>query len=248
MIAVSIVSHGHGAMVARLIASLSAFPEVQQIILTRNIPEALGMDTNAQVSIIDNGSPKGFGENHNAAFAACNQPYFCPLNPDVELPENPFPGLLNCARISDAALVAPRVVTPEGATEDNMRYFPNFRSLLTKAFGGKDGRFDVSDGQPDFCPDWVAGMFMLFRSEDFARLKGFDEGFFLYYEDVDICVRIWLQGLRIVACPSVTIVHDARRHSRRNLQYLRWHLTSMGRHFRKHWGRMPSVRDRRVIP
>lgn len=247
MIAVSIVSHGHGAMVARLIASLSGFPEVQQIILTRNIPETLDIDRNAPVTIIDNVSPKGFGWNHNAAFALCGQPFFCPLNPDVELPENPFPGLLECARNSGAALVAPRVVTPEGATEDNMRYFPNLRSLLTKAFGGKDGRFEVSAGQPDFCPDWVAGMFMLFRSEDFARLKGFDERFFLYYEDVDICVRTWQQGLRIVACPSVTVVHDARRHSRRNLQHLRWHLASMGRHFRKHWGRMPSVHDRRVI-
>ena len=80
---------------------------------------------------------------------------------------------------------------------------------------------------------------MLFRSEDFARLKGFDERFFLYYEDVDICIRVWQLSLRVAACPRVSVVHHARRDSRRSLRHLRWHLESMGRYFLKHWGRLP---------
>ena len=144
-------------------------------------------------------------------------------------------------------MVAPLVVSPHSVVEDSMRHFPTVRLLLAKLLGGDGGRYEVTDGSPDFCPEWVAGMFMLFRSDDFARLRGFDENFYLYYEDVDICVRAWQQGMKLVACPRVRVIHDARRGSRRNLRHLRWHLASMGRYFLKHWGRLPKVPDCRVM-
>ncbi len=243
MIAVSIVSHGHGAMVEKLIGALLDCPEVRQIIVTHNVPELLSIDGNDRVMLIDNAAPKGFGANHNAAFSFCEQPFFCPLNPDIELPENPFPYLLKCIAQSGAALVAPLIVSPDGSIEDSVRRFPTLRLLLSKALGGADGRYEMLAGQPDFCPEWVAGMFMLFCSEDFARLNGFDESYFLYYEDVDICVRVWQHGLRVTVCPRVRVIHDARRDSRRNLRHMRWHVASMSRYFWKHWGRLPQVAD-----
>lgn len=82
---------------------------------------------------------------------------------------------------------------------------------------------------------------MLFRSEDFRRLQGFDEKFFLYYEDVDICARAWKSGMKVLACPSVSVIHDAQRASRRNLQHMKWHAASMMRYFWKHAGRLPPV-------
>jgi N-acetylglucosaminyl-diphospho-decaprenol L-rhamnosyltransferase len=84
-------------------------------------------------------------------------------------------------------------------------------------------------------------MFMLFRRQDYSRLHGFDEQFFLYYEDVDICVRAWQQGMLILACPRMSVIHDARRYSRRNALHMRWHLASMARYFWKHWGRLPTA-------
>src|SRR5690606_29874744 len=105
-------------------------------------------------------------------------------------------------------------------------------SLIAKALGLKDGRYAVRADDPSFFPEWVAGMFMLFRSDAYARLGGFDEKFFLYYEDVDICARIWRQGMKIIACPSATVTHDARRDSRKKLRYMYWHLKSMARYFR----------------
>jgi len=239
VIAVSIVSHGHGAMVEELIRATLCCPEVGQVIVTLNISEPLNIVSSDRVLLIENALPKGFGANHNAAFALCQQPFFCPLNPDIAFLGNPFPELLKGIARSGAALIAPLVVSPFGGVEDSMRRFPTLRSLATKALGRYDGRYLVYAGEADFCPEWVAGMFMLFRSEVFARLNGFDERFFLYYEDVDICVRVWRQGLKVVACPRVSVVHDARRDSRRSLRHLRWHLASMGRYFWKHWGRLP---------
>jgi len=243
MIAISIVSHGHGVMVNTLVEALLAYPEVRQLLVTLNLPERFPEFLDQRVLVIRNDSPVGFGANHNAAFLLCKQPFFCPLNPDIALPANPFPKLLRCALDTGAALVAPMVLSPNGGIEDSMRHFPTVRLLVAKALGSGGGRYEVAVGASNFCPDWVAGMFMMFRSEDFARLKGFDQGFFLYYEDVDICVRAWRAGMRVVACPAVSVVHDARRESHRSFGYLRWHLASVGRFFVKHWGRLPKVPD-----
>lgn len=80
-------------------------------------------------------------------------------------------------------------------------------------------------------PDWVGGMFMLFRNEVFRAAGGFDARYFLYYEDVDLCARLTLQNLAVVLCPQVKVIHEARRSSHRSLKYAMWHLRSMGRFF-----------------
>lgn len=228
-------------MVERLVESLLGFPEVAQILVTRNIAEPLALLSSPRITLVDNSFPKGFGANHNAAFAYCQQPFFCPLNPDIELAGNPFPELMLAMSQTGASLVAPLVMAPGGSVEDSVRHFPTLASLLRKAFGGADGRYFLTKGQANFHPEWVAGMFMLFRSADFRQLGGFDERFFLYYEDVDICVRTWRLGLKVAVCPQVSVVHDARRDSHRSSRHLRWHLTSMARYFLKHWGRLPCV-------
>lgn len=53
-------------------------------------------------------------------------------------------------------------------------------------------------------------------------------------EDVDLCARLWRSGRRVMLCPAVRVVHDARRASRRDLRHMRWHAASMARYFRKH--------------
>ena len=244
-IVVSIVSHGHGEMVCSLVKKLLVCSEVRGVVVTCNIPEVLELPDDHRVSLLMNAEPSGFSSNHNAAFKEVAGDveclFFCPINPDVCLNANPFPILLAGLNEKDAVLAAPLVIGASGLVEDSHRRFPTLRSLITKALGRGDGRYSVQLGQPNFHPEWVAGMFMLFRAESFRRLGGFDERFFLYYEDVDICVRAWKQGFKIVACPSAVVVHDARRDSRRKLRFMAWHLSSLTRYFMKHWLRLPRV-------
>ena len=230
-------------MLVRLIESLLMCPEVAQIIVTRNVPESLQLPVSDRIVLLHNPQPKGFGENHNVAFGRCTQPFFCPLNPDISLIGDPFGTLLTELDKSGAAIAAPLVLAPGGAVEDSVRRFPTLVSLLRKACGGQDGRYNLKLNDPVFHPDWVAGMFMLFRSADYARLGGFDPKFFLYYEDVDICVRARKAEMVLIVCPSVAVIHDARRDSHRSLRHLRWHLASMGRYFLKHWGRLPRGKN-----
>src|SRR5574343_91402 len=100
MISVSIVSHGHGDMVVVLLRQLLACPEVAQVIITRNLPENLELPGGERVLLLDNAKPLGFAANHNAAFRHCIAPFFCVLNPDIELSGNPFPALLKALQSS----------------------------------------------------------------------------------------------------------------------------------------------------
>lgn len=248
MISISIVSHGQGDLVRDVLADLSRFFDSWhiEIILVCNVPERLpfsAQDFPYPITLVENASPKGFGANHNAAFQLAAGEWFCVLNPDIRMPQNPFPILLEEIKRKQAAVIAPAVLSSGGRVEDSIRRFPTPISLASKMLGRNDGRYPIAIGDESFAADWVAGMFMLFQAEDYRRVGGFDEGFFLYYEDVDICARLWKAGRRVLACPKACVIHDARRASRRHLRYMRWHAGSMVRYFCKHWLRLPGTSD-----
>lgn len=246
-ICISIVSHQHGAMVADLIRQLSQLSEVGQIVVTLNIPEALALPQHPSLQIIRNVHPKGFAANHNAAFLACSQAFFCPLNPDVSFQESPFGTLLSfIQQQTKPTIAAPLVLSPQGAIENSARRFPQIRTLLRKAVGTGNDALIAQDDQA-FPSPWVAGMCMLFRSRDFSTLGGFDESYFLYYEDADICTRAWRAGMQVAVCQTARITHAAQRDSHRKLRYLRWHISSMLRYFWRYWGRYPTENYSKTI-
>jgi GT2 family glycosyltransferase len=229
MITISIVSHGHGHMVKNLIKQLLCFPEVSQIILTKNIPEPIAIPDTSRLLLIENLRPKGFGANHNYAFSLVETRYFCPLNPDIEFNLNPFPELIDLIFKTEASLIAPLVFSLNGELEDSIREFPTFKSLVLKFLNFSEGRYENVHKAEIFYPDWVAGMFMLLTSKDFKAIGGFDEAYFLYYEDVDLCRRLKLDGLKVVTTNLTFVIHNAQRTSRRNLKYMYWHMLSMVR-------------------
>lgn len=252
MITVSIVSHRQSALVEQLLADLIRFniSMVTEVLVTLNIPEDISFmpsDYPYPVRILRNTEAKGFGANHNAAFRQAEGEWFCVMNPDIRLIDNPFPILIEEGAHDSAGVIAPMVVTPGGMIEDSVRRFPVTASLAAKLFGHGDGRYLFSAGDETFAADWVAGMFMLFRTRDFRASGGFDEGFFLYYEDVDICARLWKLGRSVLACPKARVIHDARRSSRRNLRYMKWHALSLTRYFWKHWGCLPRALPRKQM-
>lgn len=229
MISISIVSHKHGEMVSRLVEALLEFPEVASVVVTQNIDECLDFPNSNSVTLRRNPKPIGYGANQNTAFSLAENTFFCVLNPDIQIKSNPFPELLASFSNHKVALVTPKIITLAGQVEDSARKFPTLRSLVSKAVGGSNGTYPELNSSPD----WVGGMFMLFRSDVFREIGGFDEKFFLYYEDVDICWRLRQKGYEIKLIPSVEVIHDARRESRKNWRYARWHLASMARYLIK---------------
>ena len=227
----SVVSHGQIELISQLLQDIETHCHgfALELVLTLNIPEAVHLDLkhySYPVRVISNTVPRGFGANHNQAFKSSQSRNFCVLNPDIRLHTNPFPQLV--ALLDDPAIgvVAPLVLSPQGVIEDSARRFPTLKKIAEKLIKRQSSSDYVLNVNPVDI-DWVAGMFMVFPHAIFDQIKGFNERYFLYYEDVDICVRLHLAGLRVVVCSGAKVVHDAQRTSHRNFKYLRWHLRSM---------------------
>ena len=234
-ISISIVSHLQGYLLKALLDDLNqccnVFP--LEVLLTLNLPEELpfkARDYSFPILVLENPVAKGFSANHNQAFSKSTGQFFCVMNPDIRIDQEVFAELHGCLQGAVVGIAAPVVMGASGAMEDSARHFPTPFKILCKALGACRGSDYIVKDKTIF-PDWVAGMFMLFRREVFETLGGFDERYFLYYEDVDLCARLRLQGYTVAMCPAVKVVHHAQRRSHRNLKYMSRHLSSMLRFF-----------------
>jgi N-acetylglucosaminyl-diphospho-decaprenol L-rhamnosyltransferase len=234
-VTISVVSHLQIKMIKNLLDDINAHCRASrlELILTLNVHEVLPFsleDYSFPIKLIQNFSSLGFASNHNQAFTRGSGQYFCVMNPDIRLSGNPFQMLLSCLVDSSVGVAAPVVLGVDGSLEDSARRFPSPLKILCKVVGKCRGPDYPVSGLPIF-PDWVGGMCMLFKSNIFLEIGGFDRRYFLYYEDVDICGRLRLAGYKSVVCPQAKVVHHAQRTSHRKLKYLRWHLSSMTRFF-----------------
>lgn len=239
LVTVSIVSHRQETLARRLLGDLQRVCDARglRVVLTLNVPESLSFDPDDfpfDILVVRNDRPKGFGANHNAAFGLSRSPFFCVMNPDIRVGSDPFPRLVEALADPKTGVVAPLVVNPDGGVEDSARKFPTPMRIARRIAGGPR-RPDYGAGSSAFSPDWIAGMFMLFRRDTFSLIEGFDERFFLYLEDVDLCARLRLHDLSVSVLPSLEIVHEARRDSHRRLRYLWWHASGMLRFFARCW-------------
>lgn len=241
---ISIVSHGQADFVQQLLIDLETLtPDeiITEVILTLNIPEEINFKSEKfSIQVISNYSPKGFAANHNAAFKASKGQFFCVLNPDIRLTTDPFNRLMSQLAKLKIGMVAPAIVNMDGNIEDSVRKFPTVARLVKRLVVGKHDSYIGFEDKDTFYPDWVAGMFMLFAREAYEKINGFDESFFLYYEDTDICARLWKNNLPLAVLPQIRVIHEAQRQSHKQLKYLRLHLSSMLRFMFRYWGRLPD--------
>jgi N-acetylglucosaminyl-diphospho-decaprenol L-rhamnosyltransferase len=164
------------------------------------------------------------------------------VNPDLEATPQAIASLETYLRDHpEVALAAPRLLYPDGATQESARTFPSPLKLLARrsAFGrtpwGK--RLRASYLQTDHVSndprpvDFVIGAAMLVRRAAIDDVGGMDERMFLYGEDVDWCYRMWERGWEVHLVPSVVMTHHYERSSRRTMDLrsaaVRHHWASM---------------------
>lgn len=237
-VSVSVVSHEQICIVTQLL------DDMQQQCCTLSVEVILTINTQTEqcpdigayafpVTVLRNDFPKGFGANHNQAFRHASGRHFCVVNPDIRLTMDPLGPLVDALAKPNVGLAAPLVVGPDGEPEVSARAYPTPSSLLRRLRTGRHASAHQVGGE-DFYPPWVGGMFMLFPREVFEEIKGFDERFFMYYEDVDLCGRLKLAGWKVVVIAAASVVHHAQRSSHKSLRFFRWHLTSLLRYFTSH--------------
>lgn len=234
----SIVSHGQFQLVKGLLDDLENFSDyILEIVVTLNIPEKIYItDYTNKIIVINNESIKGFGANHNQAFKRITGDYFFVLNPDIRIHSFDFDSFISKLESHNSGAVSPYVLNPNNEIEDHVREFPNLKNLV-KRFVSKEVKNIYSFKSPSSILDnkWIAGMFMAFKSKQYNKLKGFDENFFLYLEDVDLCKRIIESGLSLSVDGSNKVIHYAQRTSHKSLKLFVIHCNSYLKYFIK-WG------------
>lgn len=141
----------------------------------------------------------GFGAANNRALAQLQTPFALLLNPDCEITPSAIAQLLQTAQQwPQAAMVAPQLLQANGAPEINYRW----PQLIWHSRGP-----GPTDGPA--CVGFVCGAAMLLRMSTFGG-EFFDERFFLYYEDDDLCTRLFQQRQAMIIDPQVTATHRSR--------------------------------------
>ncbi len=147
----------------------------------------------------------GFGAGHNQLAANADATLLCIVNPDVTLPE---PRTLErlVRWFDDASVVAagPRLVTTDGATQ---RWDHGERRGLLAWVANGAGHAYWRERRAPADVAWASGAFLLVRRQAFAAIGGFDERFFLYKEEEDLCLRLRAAGGRVVYDPTVAVGH-----------------------------------------
>ncbi|MBN9576679.1 glycosyltransferase [Alicycliphilus denitrificans] len=240
---VSMVSHGHAALVQPLleaVARLSA-ASVSRVVLTQNLPEADPQEPPGgwpfTLQVRRNARPAGFGTNHNRALAGAREPFVCVLNPDVVLSHgDPFADLVRTAGAAGVGCAYPHQVDAMGRVQDSERALPTLLALWRRRVLGRPSEV----GTP---VEWVNGACMVLPRPVWEAMGGFDERYFMYCEDVDLCLRLRLAGLALVRAP-VRVQHAGQRASRRAWRPLWWHVCSLLRL----WASPVFWRARRLLP
>jgi GT2 family glycosyltransferase len=158
----------------------------------------------------------GFARANNAALERVTTPWVAFLNPDVTV-ASPA-DLTRLAAVSlanEGSLVAPQLINPDGSEQANARGLPFLidkvahRGLKLPGARLTDYARTGLSG-PTFVA-WVMGAALAGPTDVFRRLGGWDERFFIYYEDHDIGLRAWEAGTRVVVDPAVRWVHEWQR-------------------------------------
>ena len=204
--------------------------------------------------LIANERPLGFGANVNRGVTETNGDFVVIANPDTEASPDAV-GILTefAADGRRRGIVGPQLRYPDGRRQPSRRRFPTVTGTLVRRTPLRYARqpFErqrdhyLLDEQPDrpVPADWMLGAFLLLRREMLEELGGFDEGFRLYGEDIELCYRAAKAGWERWYVPAALVVHryaaeiDHRLLTRRTL----WHWRGIARFVRKHPERLRAL-------
>lgn len=219
-----IVSYNVRDLLLKCIASLRA-DGIQHIVVVDNASRdgsaeaARRADPGVDVVALDENL--GFGSGANRGVARTSTPYVVILNPDLEVEPGATKALVDVLdRMPDVGIAAPRIETPDGRLYPSARTFPDMVDAAGHAFlhfvwrsNPFSRRYRMLDwDHAAACDvDWVAGTHLVVRRTAWDAVGGFDEGFFMYLEDVDLCWRLQRAGWRVRYAPDARVVHAIGR-------------------------------------
>lgn len=201
--------------------SIRSFPDVEYISVGRNI---------------------GFGKGHNYILSRLDSEYHAIVNPDILLQDDallPIIDYLDCH--NDVGMVVPRITDANGKLQEVYRkeltVFDMFiRMFCRQLFPDRIAKHTLQDKDytKAFQVPFAQGSFLVVRTSLLKDLKGFDDKFFMYIEDADLCRRVNLVS-KLMFIPDSSVIHKWEKGSHKNMTLFKFHIESMRYYFKK-WG------------
>lgn len=244
--AVVLVTHDTRDEVLTALSTLPAGPDLETVVVDTGshddtVVAVRGHRPDVAVVELDNA---GFGRGANTGVRLTSAPYVVVANADVRFDEGAIEAVCSVMEAcGDVAAVGPRVRYPAGAPQASARTRPATRDAVAHALLGRVApgnrwtrRYHTAGMDADTARDagWLSGCALALRRSAFEDVGGFDPGYFLYVEDVDLCERLAAAGWRLRYEPRAGVVHVVGAStSRRRFRALTAHARSLDRYVAK---------------
>ncbi len=225
---ISVVNHNHDEMICAN-PTLKELATKHTVLLKSNTQATAKLQNYCKknhIILLQGTEKKGFGANNNEVFNYAEQnltlgknDYFLVLNPDVEISLESIEQLLYIVTTNNYAISTINLFKNREMTEydNSIRRYPSILNPIKTVLKIKrTDHYDKSKITQPMTVDWAAGSFLLFKYEIYKQLDGFDEKYFMYFEDVDICKRVKNKNHHLYYIPIIKGIHLAQ-HKNRNL-------------------------------
>lgn len=250
-LAVVVVNHNAGDYLKRCLRSVFASSgdlDIDLVLVdnaSRDGSHVHAREAFPHVRMIESPVNRGFAAAANMGIRASDAPYVFLLNPDAEITAGTLAALVKVAEDRPrVAAVGPLVRDPDGSIQPSARKVPGLMEGLGHAFAGRakpDNRFTRAYTMADWDRtserevEWVSGSALLLRRSALDEVGMFDERYFMYVEDVDLCTRLRTAGWTVLFSPEVEVVHETGVSARGQRSRMAWeHSRSIYRYFVKH--------------
>lgn len=208
---------------------------------------------NPEVVFIQNYKNIGMGAGNNVGFKKAIGEYVVVMNPDTLAQKNTFVQLYEYMEKNKVVgVVGPKQLNPDKSVQDSCYRWHSIMTPIYRrtpigklSFARKSlDKFLMKDFDKSYTKevDWLLGSFIFMRGETLKKVGYFDERFFLYFEDTDLCKRFWKNDFKVVYNPEVEIIHNHNRDSAKVIWYkffssraARQHIVSWLKYLLK-WG------------
>ena len=204
-----------------------------------------------QVELISNNDNLGYAKAANQVLKNSKSQFVLLLNSDTILHDKSIESILDFMQgCPQAGAVGPLLLNPDGSNQASGRRFPSFLDASMHAFLGviaPDNRFSRRYKLMDWDRkhkkeiDWISGAAIVLRRQAVKEIGLFDERFFMYVEDMDLCYRLWENGWKIFLLPEAKVTHYIGESSKQlNVQMIREFQKSIYRFYLKQNAHSPK--------
>lgn len=193
-----------------VLKTLSSFPHEIIVVDNKSSDDSVAMVKKhfSSVNLIENTENAGFAKGCNLGARRAKGEYLLFLNSDTQMTENPLPSLLEVFEKDEkTGIVGGLLKNFDGSLQRSFGRFYGLKEIIIMLFGGERTELLVNKVEKPTIVDWVSGGFMMVRKEVFEKVGGFDERFFMYIEDMELCYRVHRKGFLVYHDPNAVVSH-----------------------------------------